>query len=73
MARKIAPSEPTEADSVGVATPAMIEPSTAAISVNGGTSAITTRRPRPARSSADIWSAGADCGSRKARIMIHTM
>ena len=40
MAKIIAPIAPTDADSVGVATPANIEPSTTNISANGGSIAL---------------------------------
>ena len=59
----MAPTAPTDADSVGVAMPARIEPSTASISASGGASAPTTRPGRPARRSALISSGGQDFGS----------
>ena len=67
-----APSEPTEALSVGVATPAMMEPSTATISASGGTRAMTMRLPSPARSSRVIGTAGAAAGFSSARITTHS-
>ena len=59
----IAPSEPTDADSVGVATPATIDPSTAMISRIGGMRAMTTRRAKPFFSSSVMPSGGQDLGS----------
>ena len=69
----IAPSDPTEADSVGVATPATIEPSTAMISRIGGISAMTMRRPSPFFSASVIPSGGQDFGSTMALKMTQTM
>ena len=65
----VAPVAPTAAASVGVASPARIDPSTARISSNGGNSTRTTWRnrllPRIAlRSLAEI--AGMACGRKKA-------
>jgi hypothetical protein len=54
----MAPTAPTEADSVGVAMPVRIDPSTASISSSGGASALTTRPARPARRSSLIASGG---------------
>ncbi len=48
-ARTIAPILPTDADSVGVAIPAKIDPKTKMISVSGGKIAIIARLMLPAR------------------------
>ncbi len=45
-ASRIAPTAPTEAASVGVATPPRIEPSTARMSASGATSTATSRRAK---------------------------
>jgi hypothetical protein len=63
---RMAPTAPTEAASVGVATPAMIEPSTDPISMSGGNSAITTRPPSPRLASGLRFRAGALAGRSKA-------
>ncbi len=47
-ASRIAPMAPTDAASVGVARPPMIEPSTATMSNSGGISTSPVRRRRPA-------------------------
>ena len=60
----MAPTAPTEADSVGVAIPARMEPRTATIRASAGTSATTTFFGRSRRSAALIFSAGAACGRK---------
>ena len=66
-ARKSAPTAPTLALSVGVATPLTIDPSTATIRVIGGMSAVTTRPPSPARSSGVMVTGGQVSGATIAR------
>ena len=60
-----APTEPTEAASVGVAMPPRMEPRTARISARGGSRAVTISRPRPWPPSSR-WKgvAGQDLGSK---------
>ena len=62
MANSVAPTAPTDADSVGVAMPARIEPRTAMINSMGGMTAIATRPASPCRSAAVISRAGQDSG-----------
>jgi hypothetical protein len=71
--RKMAPKAPTDADSVGVAMPPRIEPSTAMIRKIGGISAMITRRPRPAFSSAVITKGGQELRSCMPRMKTQTM
>ncbi len=63
-ARMAAPATPTDADSVGVAMPARIDPSTVTISSSGGNSAVSTSRPSAARSASVTTIAGHDFGSK---------
>jgi len=63
VASTIAPTAPTDAASVGVAMPPRIDPSTAVISISGGTSATRISRGRSLRSSSGTGVAGQDCGS----------
>ena len=64
-----APTAPSAPASVGVATPAKIEPSTTTISASGGSNARTTataRVPRPRASRSALGIAGAAAGETKA-------
>ncbi len=63
LARTMAPTAPTAADSVAVAMPARIEPKTATIRVKGGTRTKSTRLASPRRSDPSISNGGADLGS----------
>lgn len=68
MARTVAPSAPSAAASVGVATPAMIEPSTMTISVTGPAMSLSTSRTaaQPMVASTRL-TGGADSGLSRAR------
>ena len=68
----IAPIAPTDADSVGVAKPSRMLPSTATISRSGGTSAEKTRRGSPLLCSSVICKAGTVSGWKIALYVIHT-
>ena len=63
-ANSIAPNAPTEADSVGVATPAKIEPSTNIIKIMGGAIASRARFALPFFFSAGTIIAGAVFGKK---------
>ena len=70
-ASTVAPTAPTEAASVGVAMPPMMDPSTAMISNSGGTIAVMTSLKIPFFSSALKGVAGHDFGSKIALKIIH--